>query len=104
MYKIHDNVFKKCFNSLDVVSDKDGNVGYISEININDSQSDEKWQLSYSVNWLMKKTRPKNAWWGHDQLTKHSNIMDSFSRGLCHPFGSGEKSLKMLSKWRENDK
>jgi len=96
-YKIHDNVYKKCLTPFDVVTDEYGNVGYIKEININDSQDEEEWQLSYSVSWLViNEGSPKNAWWKHGDLKKHSNIFESFAGNTCHPFGKGRESLSML--------
>ena len=98
MYEIHENVYKKCFTPFDVITDNEGNVGYISEININTSQDEERWQLSYAVTWLVQVSDhpAKNAWWEHEELKKHSNIMESMAGDMAHPFGTGRKSLGLL--------
>ena len=101
-YKIKDNVYKKCFVPFDIVTDKNGNVGYIKEVDINECQNEESNQLSYSCTWLVTRgAHPKSAWWDHDDLIKHCNLIESIAKEMCNPFGSGNQALKLI---KENKK
>ena len=95
MHPIADEVLKKCFLPFDVVSDKDGNVGLIQEVNLNDCQPEAEDQVSYSVCWLVGRAR-KVAWFRHAELDRHSNIFEKISEMSCHPFGRGKNAISIL--------
>lgn len=96
MYKIEPETLAKCYRPYDVVSDKDGNVGFIQEVNLNECQVGFNDQVSYAVCWLVG-NNTKHAWFSHADLDRHSNIFDKIARASCHPFGSGHRSMDLLN-------
>lgn len=69
----------QAFKPFDIVSDEHGNVGYIQETHLNDSQDNPIHQVSYSVQWLViVKNDPygglKHAWYQKDELKYHCNL------------------------------
>lgn len=86
---------KKAYKPFDIVSCKGGSVGFVQEVNINASQDDIRWQLSYSVHWLVGK-ETKGAWWEHDELKPHCNLFVEVSKAMCHPFGTNKAFVDKL--------
>lgn len=74
MYEITDEVLKKAYKPLDIVSDAQGNVGMIREVGVNPCQPDFEWQITYAITWLTG-TVNKTAWLHHDELSRHCNVM-----------------------------
>ena len=75
---------------FDIVSDIKGNVGFIREVSCNECQPDARDQISYAVTWLTGDNN-KTAWFYHNELTSHCNILIKIAESACHPFGNNEK-------------
>ena len=73
MHSVSNETLKNAFKPFDVVSDSDGNVGFIHQVNVNDSQPEPIRQITYSVKWLTGENN-KVAWYTSDDLTKHCNL------------------------------
>lgn len=88
MEKISKETLENAYNPFDVVTDEKGNVGYIKQVNMNDCQTMVSEQISYAVAWIVGMPR-KEAWFRHDELKRHSNLMVSMYehlyRGTVHP-------------------
>ena len=89
----------KARRPFDVVRYKDGAVGFITEVNINDAQPELEHQLSYAIHWLCGSDL-HFAWWAHDTpgLTFHENLFEVFAAHMAHPFGCGRTSLERVLK------
>ena len=83
-----------CYKPYDIVSDRDGNVGFIQEVNINHSQPNIKDQYSYAVNWFYGNNR--FAWFDHDELKKHCNFFEKIAECSCHPFGQSKNYISRI--------
>ena len=95
MYKVEKETLKKAYKPFDVVSDKNGSVGYIRETNVNNCQESFDWQLSYAVTWLVGPTT-KSAWFHHNDLTVHSNLMFSFMKDMTNNFSNSARYVEHL--------
>lgn len=95
MYKIKEETYKWAYKPLDIVSDKDGNVGMIREVNVNYCQEDPNWQISYAISWLTGNLN-KVAWFHHDDLKQHCNIMIKLAE--CAAGHQSESHVKTLFK------
>ena len=92
-----DKSLKKAFKPFDVVTDNDGNVGFISEVRINTCQPSVKSQLGYSVTWLVIiEGTPHSAWYGHNELESHCNLFVKIAEQSCSPHGNNAKYVKQL--------
>lgn len=88
MYEVKDSTYKKAYKPFDVVETKDGSVGMITEVSINDGQESFHSQVSYAVEFFIEKsTNLKHAWWDHNELKVHSNVMVVVAKSMCHPAG-----------------
>lgn len=89
----------KARKPFDIVKHQNGAIGFITEVNINSSQSELEHQLSYSIYWLCGSDL-HYAWWKHTNahLTFHENLFEAISMCMAHPFGSGRESLKKILK------
>lgn len=94
MYKVTEETLKNSFKPYDVVTDKNGNVGFIQEVSVNEYQP-EPHQISYSVEWMVGECN-KTAWYNHSELTKHCNIFIKIAECSCHPFGNNERKVSQL--------
>lgn len=94
MYEISEKTLKEAYKPYDIVTDKNGNVGFIQETSINDCQP-EPHQISYSVKWIVGKGE-KSAWYGHSELTKHCNMFVKIAECSCHPFGNNGRKVERL--------
>ena len=85
-YKIHDKIYEYCYLVGDVVKNKGGGEGFITEVNLNTCQDDEQCQLSYAVYWFIRVSNyTHNAWWNHKQLEKCNPISDETKREIMIP-------------------
>ena len=103
MSEILPETIKNTHNPLDIVTDKDGNVGLIQEVSLNDCQVTPKHQVSYSVTWLTG-NNGIHAWFYHDDLKRHCNLFEKISEMACHPMGRNERHVKKLFKNWKGDK
>jgi len=62
MYIVQKEILRMAHKPFDLVTDRQGSVGFISEVDINNCQPGPKNQISYSVIWLIGK-QSKVAWW-----------------------------------------
>lgn len=96
MENVTDERLRQAYKPFDIVTDEDGNVGYIQETSINPSQPDgSQYQIQYSVNWLVGKGK-KHAWYSRHELVKHGNFMVSIAESMAHPFGNNTGRVKEL--------
>jgi len=103
MNNVKIETIKNTYNPFDIVTNSKGDVGYISEVNINDCQPEEKDQISYAVNWLVG-NELKRAWWDHDELTAHCNLFVEIAGEACHPSGGGQHKIPLLfNNWNDNN-
>lgn len=94
MYEISKETLRNAYKPFDIVTCKDGSVGFIQEVSVNDGQP-EGCQISYAVNWMVG-TQNKHAWFNHEDLIKHCNLFVKIAESSCHPFGSSGNSVKKL--------
>lgn len=90
-----DEAFKKAYKPYDIVSDQNGNVGFIQEVSINSGQVTPECQLSYAVNWLYG-NNSKHAWFSHKELTVHCNLFVKIAEISTHPMGHNACDVKRL--------
>jgi hypothetical protein len=94
MYKITAQTLNDAYKPYDIVSDKDGNVGFVQEVSVNQCQP-EPHQIQYAVNWLTGDCS-KHAWFKHNELEKHCNLFIKIAESSCHPSGGNEYWVKKL--------
>lgn len=95
MPEIEDSTLERVYKPYDIVSDIEGNVGFIQEVSINKCQEGFDDQVSYAVNWL-KGRGVKHAWYRHEELDRHCNLFVKIAEVSCHPYGAGSQSVKLL--------
>ncbi len=93
--EIEKETFEKAHKPFDVVTNKNGDVGFIQEVNVNSSQKGFNNQISYAVNWLVGSTT-KHAWFDHGELTVHCNLFIKIGESACHPIGHNSVFVKTL--------
>ena len=93
MHKVSKETLKNCFRPYDVVTDKDGTVGFIREVSINECQPENSTQIQYAVNWLVGDNN-KTAWFDHSELKSHCNLFVKIAESSCHPMGHNKKWVK----------
>lgn len=81
------------YKPFDIVSDKDGNVGYINEVSVNTNQPDL--YVQYSIRWLVG-NQTKCSWWNYNELESHCNLFVEFAKNQCHPFGNNAKYVEKI--------
>lgn len=91
MSKVKKETLDKSYKPYDIVTDKNGNVGFIQEVSVNESQDNFESQISYSIEWLVGSSY--NAWHNHDSLKRHCNLFVMIAKASCHPFGNNEKKV-----------
>lgn len=94
MYEITEKTLKEAYKPYDIVTDENGNVGFIQEVSINPHQS-EPYQVQYAVKWLIG-SPTRTAWYRHSELTRHCNLFVKIAECSCHPFGNSERWVSML--------
>lgn len=96
---MHDSIEQetliKAHKPYDVVSDTSGNVGFICEVNVNTCQEGFDAQISYAVEWLVGEG-DKHAWYTHNELTYHDNLLIRIAEISCHPSGRSKKWVRPL--------
>ena len=76
---ISEETINEAHKPFDVVTNKKGDVGYIKEVNLNDCQTEIRWQRSYHVKWLVG-DEFKVAWFEHEELEVYFNLLISIPR------------------------
>jgi hypothetical protein len=94
MYEISETTLKMAYKPYDIVTDKNGNVGFIQETGINDFQP-EPHQISYSVKWIVGEGE-KTAWYSHSELKKHCNLFVKIAQCSCNSFGNNNSKVESL--------
>jgi len=89
------NTLKKAYKPYDIVTDVSNNVGFISEVSVNESQDGFDDQIRYSVEWIIGEGS-KHAWYQHDELKSHCNMLIKIAEQSCHPFGTNKSKVKSL--------
>lgn len=97
MNEVTQETLIKAFKPYDIITDKNGNVGIITEVNVNECQEGFDNQISYSVEWLVG-IGDKNAWYIHEELKSHCNMLIKIAEFSCHPFGCNKSKVKSLFK------
>lgn len=100
MCVIKEETLKNAYKPYDIVSDENGNVGFIQEVSVNDGQSHESCQIDYAVNWLVVDENYilKHAWYTHKELKKHCNLFTKIAKSSCNPMGNSEDWVDRLFK------
>jgi len=98
MWEIEYETIRDSFKPFDVVTDINGNVGFIQEVSVNDSQPEPKDQISYAVRWLVGIfiNQNKHAWFVRGELKKHCNLLVVIAECACHPMGHNSKHVNRL--------
>jgi hypothetical protein len=96
-YEVSDQTINNAYKPFDIVTNKNGDVGFIKEVNVNDSQETPNCQVSYSVRWLVG-TETKCAWFSQKELKVHCNLFVEIAKNLCHPFGDNSRWVDKLMK------
>jgi len=94
-----DNVTEQTINNthkpFDIVTNLDGDVGFIQEVNINDCQPHKDDQISYAVKWLVG-NETKHAWFRHYELRAHGNLFVIIAECACNSTGRNSHNVQML--------
>lgn len=90
---ISKETLKKALKPFAIVSDPNGNVGFIQEVSVNDCQSGFKNQIKYTVNWLTGDNK-KHAWFTHSELQFHCNLFIRVAECSCHQSGGNAAHVK----------
>jgi len=89
-------IFDKCYKPYDIVSHKDGSVGFIQEVSINRSQSpDDNAYVQYAVRWIYG-SQTVFAWFSQDELKKHCNLFEEIAKASCHPVGHSASDVSRI--------
>ena len=100
MYDVKKETLQKAHKPFDIVTDKDGNVGYIQEVSVNTSQPAAENQIDYAVNWLIGVSCPIgeliHAWFDHDDLISHANLLIEIAKCACHEMDSNDEFVQKL--------
>ena len=97
MNEVTKETLEKAYKPYDVVTNKNGDVGFIQETSVNDCQKGFNSQINYSITWIVG-TETRSAWWGHHELKRHTNIFIEIAKCSCHPFGNNEAWVEKLMK------
>lgn len=95
MSKATEGTLKRAYKPYDIVSDKEGNVGFIYEVSVNECQESFDDQISYSVEWIIGKTG-LCSWYRHYELTSHCNMLIKIAEQSCHPMGNNRSNVLEL--------
>lgn len=94
MSKVTGKTLEGAYKPFDIVTNKEGAVGFIQEVSVNDCQEEPQHQISYSVEWLVGDDY--TAWWKHHDLTLHCNLFIKIAECACHPSGSNAYAVQNL--------
>lgn len=79
--EIKNSVFKSALKPFDVVTNPEGDVGFIREVGVNEDQWLVKEQIKYAVHWIVG-NETMGAWWYRKDLTFHCNFFIEIARSL----------------------
>jgi len=96
MSKVTEDTLQWAYKPYDVVTDKDGCVGVIKEVDVNDCQTTPEHQISYAVMWLVGDNW-KGAWFCHEELTLHCNLFVKIAQMSCGPSGNSHKVQSLFN-------
>ena len=97
---INDSI-SKAYKPYDIVTvTKCEGVGIIKEVNVTECQPVFKHQIQYHIEWLTGNEH-KNAWFNHDEITVHSNMLLKIAQMSCGDWGSRRHIKKLLENFRE---
>ena len=73
-------------------------VGFIREVSLNDSQDEPRYQVQYSVYWIVEDNPGTlhNAWFDHSELNRRGNLFVSIAECACHPGGTNRRHVQKL--------
>lgn len=95
MYEVSKETLENAYKPYDVVTIENGDVGFISEVCVNRCQPEAKFQISYSITWLVGDTS-KTAWYNHDELTRHCNIFMRIAELSCNTNSNSKYEINNL--------
>lgn len=95
MYEVKKSTLEWAYKPFDIVTNEEGDVGFIQEVSVNSCQDEPEHQISYAVKWIVGH-ETKHAWFNHDELTYHCNIFIKIAESACHPMGRNEYSVQSL--------
>ena len=95
MYEVTQETLDNAYKPFDVVTNGNGDVGFIQEVSVNDCQDIPENQIRYAVNWLVGKEN-KRAWFDHHELTLHCNLLIKIAESACHPMGHNSGHVQKL--------
>ena len=72
-----------------------GNVGFIQEVSCIPCQNNPIHQISYAVKWLTGNNY-KHAWFNHNELKYHCNLLINIAKCMCHPSGRNSDYVESL--------
>ena len=94
MYNIEPETFRSAYKPFDVVTDENGNVGFIQEVDCNYGQMTGH-PFSYAVAWIVGDCM-KHAWFKHGELKSHCNLLIKIAECACHPMTHNDRFVKTL--------
>jgi len=92
-------LINKIFKPYDIVTDEDGNVGFIQEVSISDCRN----YASYAVNWLTGRNF-KHAWFGYNELKRQGNLFVKIAEASCNAAGTSERDVKYILNFENDEK
>lgn len=109
MSEITQETLNWAYKPFDIVTTKNGDVGFITEVSVNTGQEDPMWQIQYSIEWLVG-DEDTTAWWDHNELKLHCNLFIKMAETMCHPMGNNScrvqdlfNSMNRASNYDEGD-
>lgn len=93
--KISKETLQKAYKPFDIVTTKNGDVGFISETSVNENQDSFEHQICYSVTWLVGNEN-KAAWYRHDELKRHCNFFIKIADALYDSLSPNRSWIKRL--------
>lgn len=95
MARVAESTLQWSHKPFDVVTDEAGNTGFIREVSVNECQDTPGAQISYAVEWLIG-NNTRSAWFAHEELTAHGNLLLRIAECACHPMGGNHSFVKRL--------
>jgi len=89
MTELTQEMLKESYKPFDVVTDKEGNVGLITEVSIVQNIP------TYVVEWLVGRGN-RQAWYESEDLIVHCNMFVKIAQSTCHPAGGSERYVPAL--------
>lgn len=95
MSEVKTSTLEWAYKPFDIVTNNEGDVGFIQEVGVNCCQDEPEHQISYAVVWIVGH-EAKHAWFDHSELTYHCNMFIKIAESACHPMGRNEYSVQAL--------